>query len=190
METIIETIRRIAGEKATDSFVAEVEMVNGRTCDVLPLDGAPLKKVRLNTNISDAIGLVITPVKGSKVLVSKLSEVDSFVSLFSEVEKVELVIGETTLLVQEDTAELVMGKTKITIKDGEVEMNIGEAVAKVSGSKFTIKNGAYGLKTALNELIAELKAAIITTPVGPGSMAPSTVAKLVLIDQKINQLFR
>jgi hypothetical protein len=188
METLPDIIRRIVGEQAIDSFVAEVDTVNGRTCDVLPLDGAALKKVRLNTELAKDVGLLITPVKGSKVLVSMLSEVDGFVSLFSEIEKVQLVIGETTLLVQEDTAEMVMGKTKITIKDGEVEMNIGEALAKVSGNKFTVKNSAYSLKGALNELIAELKAAIITTPVGPGSMAPSTVAKLVIIDQKVNQL--
>lgn len=188
METPIDLIRRIVGEKAIDSLVATVDKVNGRTCDVVPLDGAPLKRVRLNTNVSDAVGLVVTPVEGTPVLVTRLSEVDSFVSLFSAIDKVELVIGETILLVQEDTAEMVMGNTKIIIKDGEVEMNIGEALAKVSGNKFTIKNGAYGLKKALNELIAELKAAIITTPAGPGSMAPSTVAKLVIIDQKVNQL--
>lgn len=188
METATEIIRKIAGEKGADSFVATVETVNGRTCDVQPVDGAPLKRVRLNTNISDAVGLVVTPVEGTPVLVTKLSEVDSFVSLFSEIEKVELVIGETTVLMQEDKAEMVMGGTTILIQDGEVEANIGGAQVKVSGDKFTIKNGAYALKQAWNELISELKAAIITTPAGPGSMAPSTVLNLTKINQRVNQL--
>jgi hypothetical protein len=189
MDTLPDIIRRIVGQQAIDSFVAEVEIVNGRSCDVLPLNAAPLKRVRLNTELAKDVGLLVTPVKGSKVLVTKLSELDCFVSLFSEIEKVELMIGETTLLIQEDTAELVMGNTKISIKDGEIEMNIGEALAKVSGNKFTVKNGAYSLKKALNELIAEIKAAIITTPAGPGSIAPTTKAKLMVIDNKVNQLF-
>lgn len=190
METPIEIIRKIAGEKNADSFVATVETVNGRTCDVQPVDGAPLKRVRLNTNISDAVGLVITPVEGTPVLVTRLSEVDSFVSLFSEIEKVELVIGETTLLVQEDKAEMVMGTTNILIKDGEMETNIGGAQVKVSGDKFTIKNGDYALKQALNELATIIKGITVPTPAGPsGTPLPPTIQAVTKFEQDISKLF-
>jgi len=188
METLIETMRRIAGGKAPESFVATVEKVNGRTCDVQPVDGAALKSVRLNANISDGVGLLVTPVEGSAVLVTRLSEVDSFVSLFSAIEKVEVFIGEASLLAQEDKVEMVMGGTTITVQDSEVAMTIGGAEVKVSGDKFVIKNGAYTLKQAFNELIAEINAAIITTPAGPGNIAPVTVTKLTAIDNKVNEL--
>lgn len=172
METVTDILRRIAGERPPESFVAEVDDVRDRVCDVLPLDGATLKNVRLNTELTNQVGLVITPVKGSKVLVTKLSELDSFVSLFSEIEQVELLIGNTS----------------VTIKDSELGMTLGGAEVKVAGDKFLIKNGAYTLKKAFNELIAEINAAIITTPAGPGNIAPVTVTKLTEIDNKINGL--
>lgn len=155
MERISDILRKITGGKKAESFVATVEKVNGRTCDVQPVDEAPLKSVRLNAIISDEVGIVITPIKGSAVLVTKLSEVDSFVSLFSAIEKVELVIG----------------KTRVIMEDSEMRIIIGGAEVKISDNKFSIKNSAYTLKQAWNELIAELKAAIITTPSGPGNKA-------------------
>lgn len=172
METAVEIIRRITGEKTIDSFVAEVTEVRGRVCDVLPLDGAELKNVRLNTELSKDVGLLVSPVKGSKVLITKLSEIDCFVSLFSEIEKVEIVIGNTSML----------------IKDGAASIVCGQAAAKIASGKFSLSNQAYTLKQSFNELIAELKAAIITTPTGPGSFSPSTVAKLTIINNKVNQL--
>lgn len=188
MHTTAEILRGIVKHPVNSGYVAKVETVNGRVCDVLPLDGAPLTNVRLNTNIADTVGILITPVTGSFVVVSRLSEWDSYVSLFSEIEKIEITIGETSVLIQEDKAELVMGNTHITIVDGELEMNIGEAVMKVSGNKFAMSNQTYSLKNSLNELIQELNAAIITTPAGPGSVAPSTQLKLTAINNKVNQL--
>jgi len=55
-------------------------------------------------------------------------------------------------------------------------------------NKYTFKNLSTSLKEILNGFVTEIKAAIITTPAGPGSVGPTTQAKLDLIDQKINQL--
>ena len=55
--------------------------------------------------------------------------------------------------------------------------------------KFTLKNNTTSLKALFNELITELKAAIITTPAGAGSVSPTTIAKLDSINAKVNNLF-
>jgi hypothetical protein len=60
----------------------------------------------------------------------------------------------------------------------------------VIDGKYTLKNISTSLKDILNGFVTELKTAIITTPSGPGSIGPTTQAKLDLIDQKINQLFK
>jgi hypothetical protein len=64
-----------------------------------------------------------------------------------------------------------------------------DRVMMVIQGKYVIKNVATSLKTILNDLVNELKKAVITTPSGPpGNFAPSTVAKLEAVNTKINQL--
>lgn len=58
----------------------------------------------------------------------------------------------------------------------------------IQDEKFTLKNDKASLKDVLNDLISELKSAIIQTPSGAGSFSPTTTAKFDLIDNKINQL--
>jgi hypothetical protein len=67
--------------------------------------------------------------------------------------------------------------------------NNGVVLASESVENYTFKNTSTSLKTILNGIVAEFKQAIITTPAGPGSIAPTTQVKLDLIDEKINQLF-
>ena len=66
---------------------------------------------------------------------------------------------------------------------------VQDVTMNITGN-YIFKNNETSLKSILNELIKELKAAIITTPAGAGSIAPSTVAKLTLIDQNINKLLK
>ncbi|HHN48599.1 MAG TPA: hypothetical protein ENN08_06695 [Bacteroidales bacterium] len=65
-----------------------------------------------------------------------------------------------------------------------------ERVMMVIQDKYVIKNVATSLKTILNDLVTELKAAIINTPSGPGSISPSTMTKLDLVNAKVNKLFQ
>lgn len=112
MNEAADAIRRIANQKDVKLHVCTVDSVSGSTCDVTPISGeAPLKKVRLNANINSSLGIVITPVTGSDkhVLVCEVSPADSYVCMFSEIEKIEIKIGQTTIL----------------IKDGEVSFNGG-----------------------------------------------------------------
>ena len=60
---------------------------------------------------------------------------------------------------------------------------------KIENGKIQIKNEQANFKTLLNELLTELKNAIIQTPSGPGNFAPQNVAKFEEINNKINQLW-
>ena len=54
--------------------------------------------------------------------------------------------------------------------------------------KIHFEAGGEDLKLILNDLIKEIKNAIITTPVGPGSIAPPTIVLLDAIDARFNKL--
>ena len=60
---------------------------------------------------------------------------------------------------------------------------------KIENGKIQIKNEQADFKTLLNDLLTELKNAIIQTPSGPGNFAPQNIAKFEEINNKINQLW-
>lgn len=60
---------------------------------------------------------------------------------------------------------------------------------KIEKGKIQIKNEQADFKTLLNDLLTELKSAIIQTPSGPGNFAPNNVAKFEEINNKIEQLW-
>ena len=55
--------------------------------------------------------------------------------------------------------------------------------------KIHFEAGGEDLKKILNDLIKEIKNTIITTPVGPGAIAPPTKVLFDAIDIRINKLF-
>ena len=60
---------------------------------------------------------------------------------------------------------------------------------ELKADKFTLHSEAVDFKTLLNELLTELKNAIIQTPAGPGNFAPNNIAKFEEINNKINALW-
>lgn len=62
-------------------------------------------------------------------------------------------------------------------------------IYELKADNFTIHNETVNFKTLLNDLLKELKNAIIQTPSGPGNFAPQNVAKFEEINNKINQLW-
>ena len=167
-------LREITKDSKETKFIATVDpdSVNGNYCDVTPVDGAPLKRVRLKAKLDDEVGIVCTPKDGSVVIVTMLSRLDAYISMFSEIVKIRFLQGDT---------DVVLEDSKIIIHANEAELNI-------ENNKIQLKNSVYDLKSALNDIITEINAAIITTPAGPGAISPTTITKLELINGKINQL--
>nr|DAN29366.1 MAG TPA: baseplate protein [Caudoviricetes sp.] len=60
---------------------------------------------------------------------------------------------------------------------------------KIENGKIQIKNEQTDFKSLLNDLLIELKSAIIQTPAGTGNFAPQNVAKFDDINNKINALW-
>lgn len=129
-----------------------------QTADVEPLDGSsPIYDVYLVVNMEQG-GFYLQPKVGSLVCVAFINKETAIVVGTSELEKVECILGDFTL--------------------------------KIEDGKLQLKNEQADFKTLLNELLTELKNAIVQTPAGPGNFAPNNVAKFDEINQKINQLWR
>lgn len=61
---------------------------------------------------------------------------------------------------------------------------------EIKATKIDLKNDEIVFKSLLNELLTELKNAIIQTPSGVGNFSATNVAKFDQINEKINQLFK
>ena len=80
-----------------------------------------------------------------------------------------IVVGTSEL----EKVECILGGFTLQIEDGKLQLKIEQA----------------DFKTLLNELLNELKNAIIQTPAGVGKFAPQNVAKFEEINNKMNQLW-
>lgn len=148
--------------------------VSGNCCDVQPLDGALLKKVRLNA-CSDKAGVLATPSDGSFVIVVTLSNTDAFVAMFSEIDKVEVFFAKE--------------RTTISVEDGTVKYKDGKNLEiTAAGGKVEIKNSSASLKEELDSLLAALSGAVIATPSGTGAFAADTVTKINQVKTNLNNL--
>lgn len=84
-------MRELAGGAPIETEVAKVLSVDGAVCKVSRVrDGMVIDRVRLNAISTADKGIVVTPKTGTYVLVSRLGEVNWFVTLCGEVEKISI----------------------------------------------------------------------------------------------------
>ena len=86
--------------------------------------------------------------------------------------------------INKETA-IVVGTSELS----KVECTLGGFTFKIEDGKVQLKNEQADFKTLLNDLLMELKNAIIQTPAGAGNFAPNNIAKFEEINNKINQLW-
>ncbi len=99
-ERIIESIKRLGkGDEKTFIAIVEENYPDKDTIDVRDLSGTLYPDVRKRASIEQAKqGIVITPVKGSSVIVSRIEESDElFVEMFSEIEIMTISAGGENL---------------------------------------------------------------------------------------------
>ncbi|MDR3226044.1 MAG: hypothetical protein LBT56_00030 [Prevotellaceae bacterium] len=88
-QEIIKYIREIVGKNLQNTEVCTVLSVEGITCTVETVaNKIKYEGVRLKAHTEDNKGIVVKPVAGSYVLVSRIDEANYFVSFFSEIEAV------------------------------------------------------------------------------------------------------
>jgi len=86
--------------------VTEVDLT-ARTCTVEPIDdSAALNNVRLQASINASDGIVLAPVVGSFVVCTFLTPNISVITLFTEVDSVEVKINNITLGLDKDEVRL------------------------------------------------------------------------------------
>ena len=129
------------------SIICKVSEVSGEVAELAPLNGdASLFDVKLLAGTS-ATPLLITPVVGSTVIATFLSKDTAFISLYSEIESVQIMGDQFGGL----------------IKIEELIKNLDKLTARVDGIIDAIKNGVpiptdggAGLQTTIKVALALL----------------------------------
>lgn len=173
MGSIRDAIRQLAQpDGETVALVCTVDAVDkeARTVDCTPInEGAPLLGVNLQANQGSNFGLVIYPEKGAFVVVGFLADGAAGVVLATDkIESAEMVIGETSAVMDADGVRLDTSKMSAHINKEDIVFNGGKLDGLVIIQKLTDK--LNGLKDTVNDLIGKYNAHthITTATVGPG----------------------
>lgn len=137
--------------------------------DVEDMSGTPYPEVRKRAAVDGKKGILITPVKGSSVIVSKLSGEDSnsfVIIMFSEIESI-----------------------KVTIENHILMLDKNGLLVNVSSGKLEIKNNQENLKKILEDLIAAIKLITVTTSLGE-SKPPSNAIQFEMLAKRIPLLLK
>lgn len=118
---IAQAVKAIVGSQKASLFTATVKSVDDTVCTV-DVGGMELTDVRLRSVVNNDQGrILVTPKVGSTVLIGDLSNGacrDLAVLGFSEAEKAEVVIGDSSVTVESGKVELNGGQN-----DGLVKIN-------------------------------------------------------------------
>ena len=169
-QQILDGLRQIMGPGRL-SFPATVKenYPDKDYVDVEDMAGTLYPEVRKRAAIDGKKGILITPVKDSTIVVSKLSGGDSnsfVIILFSEIESIKITIEDHILLLDKDGLSV-----------------------DLSSGKLEIKNSQENLKTLVNDLLNEVMKITVTTGTGP-SGTPINIPQLQQISQRIPKLFK
>jgi len=137
--------------------------------DVEDMSGTPYPEVRKRAAVDGKKGILITPVKGSSVIVSKLSGHDSncfVIIMFSEIESIKITLDDQVLFLDENGLSADLGT-----------------------GKMEIKNNQENLKKLLQDLINEIMKITVTTPIG-NSGTPINMVQLQMIGQRVALLLK
>jgi len=153
----IETMSGTRGQQSIKLVECEVISVDEskRTCNVSVIGGNAeydIENVRLMATIDD--GLLIIPTVGSQILVAHNNQNVKYICQFSEIEKVLLITGETS----------------IEIKDGSVKFNDGSFDGFVKIKDLTDK--LNDMVRLLNVELGKIQTGIIA---GGGSYTPTNL---------------
>ena len=149
-------------------MVAKVESVSGNICHVIYQD-IPLE-VRLKATEDDSTeALIVTPKKGSNVLIAPIENSDFFVVIkCDEIDKIEYKVSDTHFVVAKDKVEIT------------------------SGGKFKINNSAQDFASLIDELFSLLaEFSVLETDQGvpkPSTANPANVIKVNALKTKFKAL--
>lgn len=179
LRNIIRQLAQPDGE--TVALVCTVDEVDktARTIDCTPInEGAPLLGVNLQANQEADFGLCLFPEKGSYVVVAFVADGAAGVVLLTEkIESAEIVIGDTSAVMDADGVRINTEKMSAHINRENIIFNGGDLDGLVVIQKLTDKLNE--LKDTVNDLITKYNSHIHTTTAtvgtGPaGVISPTT----------------
>ena len=193
---IQQEIKRLFNERlkkaSTTSFLAEVKEVQSedRTCTV-EFEEVEYEDVLLYSVVdSEKKGFVFLPKVGSKVMVTRIAGSNNlFVSMFSEVDKMFLSIGEKmSVEVTDKEAKINSDEIAFEVTDKGLKTLAGDTKFEVSSEGIKIAK-TNNLKAVLEELIDAISAiTVIPTAFGTPSKVPDNVAQIIEIKKKLEFL--
>jgi hypothetical protein len=187
----VKKLRALVGTPPHATFIATVTKVDGAVCTVdRKTDLKEFTDVRLNVSSLEGEGIVITPKKNSDISVTTINGYDWFVSQFSEIEKITIHVDDTLDVEFGGEMNIKCSKSvklngdKITVetKTGDLELS--------SGGKISISNKITTLQKCIDEIHKLIQGIKVTTPVGPGTVDPGTIANSIVQQQLANQLLK
>lgn len=169
LRNIIRQLAQPDGE--TVALVCTVDEVdkNARTIDCTPInEGAPLLGVNLQANQEADYGFCLFPEKGSFVVVGFVADGAAGVVLLTEkIESAEIVIGDTSAVMDADGLRIKTEKISADINRENIIFNGGNLNGLVVIQKLTDKLNE--LKDTVNDLITKYNAHIHTTTATVGA---------------------
>lgn len=168
---IIEAIQKISGTQFNDNvklLAASVVSVNesARTCVVTTTSSqasVTIENVQLMASVDD--GFLLIPTIDSTVIVSYSTHNAPFITLFSSIDKVLIIVGNTQM--------------KIT--DGLVQFNDGSLGGLVKITQLT--NKLNNLENLVNDLAAKYNSHthVLALSAGTGTAAPTTTTETTVL---------
>lgn len=142
-----DVIKKIANDnEEVYSIPCTVKSVSGKTCDVEPLNGdADILGVKLQANDTTE-GILFVPSVGSIVIVSFENKDNAFVSMWSEIESIQLRGDSFGGLIKIDS---------LITKINNIETDINNLKTALGGWVVAPGDGGTALKTALTTYISQ-----------------------------------
>ncbi len=181
-DNIKDIIRQLAKpDGETVALVCVVDEVDktARTIDCTPInEGAPLLGVNLQANQEADYGVCVFPEKGSFVVVGFVADGAAGIVLLTEkIESAEIVIGDTSAVMDADGVRIDTAKMSAHINKEDIIFNGGGLDGLIVIQKLTDKLNE--LTQTVNDLITKYNGHIHTTTatvaIGPvGVISPTT----------------
>lgn len=180
LRNIIRQLARPDGETA--ALVCTVDAVDKstRTIDCSPInEGAPLLGVNLQANQGAGFGLCLFPEPGSHVVVGFVADGAAGAVLLTEkIESAEIVIGDSSAVMDADGLHLRVGGISASLDKNAVTFNGGQlgGIVKIQDLTDRLNELAQTVNALVNSYNAHTHVTTATVGAGtaPGTISPTT----------------
>ncbi len=141
-------LKAIMGKIPQNCFVAQVQKVDGATCTVVRQgDNLKIAGVRLNELSDESVGMVIKPKADSFVLVARIDDFNYYVSLYSEIDSVDIQCDKITINGGDNGGLINIEELKKQLD--KMSKRIDTIIYALENSPTTAQDGGAGYKSGI-----------------------------------------